>query len=156
MGKTVFVCPVPTLEALKAALRKVVEHNVSEPRYLGGSYTMEEFRALDPMRAKFAEEVLLSHPAFEPVEIGCMQKWNRGDYVARGLLGHHEGGMWLEVQNEGGGANTTMWFRENAPDQGWHGTDGHPQGFFDSPPVCYWKEFATGGMRELIAEYDRL
>ncbi len=50
---------------------------------------------------------------------------------------------WLEVQSDGGGANTT-WLRENAPDQGWHDADGHPQGFFNSPAVCYWKEFTAG------------
>ena len=144
MGKTVFVCPVSTKEALMAALRKVIEHNTTEPRNLGGSYTMEEFRALDPPRAKLAEE-LRAHPNFEAVDVFCMQKWNRGEDIVSGLLVRHGGVPWLEVLNGGGGANTTMWLRENAPGQGWHGTEGKPPGFFDSPALCSWKEFATGG-----------
>ena len=108
------------------------------------------------MRADMVE-ALQAHPDFQAAEIGCMEKWNRGEVIYRGILVRHEGVLWLDVQNDGGGANTTTWFRENAADQGWHGTDGKPQGFFDSPAVCGGVEFAAGlWVRELIDEYDRL
>ena len=51
MGKSVFICPVPTPRALDDAIRAVVEHNVTESKKLG-VYSDEEFAALDPRRSQ--------------------------------------------------------------------------------------------------------
>ena len=49
MGKSVFICRVPTPRALDDAIRAIVEHNVTESKKLG-VYSDEEFRVLDPKR----------------------------------------------------------------------------------------------------------
>ena len=126
-------------------------HNTTEPTKLGGCYTMDEFAILDPMRHK-VDAALLRQEFGAKLILGCMEKWTRGEDIrAGGCFVRFKGELWLEVTNGGGGANTTVWLKEHAPDVGWVGSEGKPDGFYEAPMVAQTKD-----LRGLGIEYDRI
>ena len=134
MGITVFICKVRSKEAVKKAIRAIIHHNTTPAERLGGSYTEEEFERLDPKRARMMK--LLVNSGRGRVTAFCMQRWNRGEDIRDGgcfVVTTHDGAVWLEVANGGGGAHTTLWLQKNYPEMGWKGTDGKPAGFYESP-----------------------
>jgi len=149
MGVTTFICPVPTKASLAAALRSVVEHNVTCAK-LGGTYTTEEFAALDPLRHKVVETFRQEHG--DDFVVGCMEKWTRGEDIRQGgSFVRFRDQLWLEVANGGGGANTTTWLKENASEVGWIGSEGKPDGFYEAPMVREAQD-----LRALAAVYGSL
>ena len=134
MGITTFICKVRSKEAVKKAIRAIVHHNTTPAERLGGSYTEEEFERLDPKRARMMK--LLVNSGCGRVTAVCMQRRNRGEDIRDGgcfVVTTHDGAVWLEVANGGGGAHTTLWLQKNYPEMGWKGTDGKPEGFYESP-----------------------
>jgi len=149
MGITTFICPIPTKASLTHALRSIVVHNTTTPIKTGGLYTMEEFAILDPMRHRVCEFLSTLDT---PVNWGCMEKWNRGEDIDNGFcFVRFQGQLWLEVANRGGGANTTEWLKKNAPEIGWIGSGGKPDGFIEAPMTGKASDF-----RGLVMEYGKL
>ena len=157
MGKSVFICPVPTPRALDDAIRAIVEHNVTESKKLG-VYSDEEFAALDPRRSQlFAAMQAQLDQTDSNVETVCYAKDRRtrgGDIELKGCLVKYEDELWLEVINRCGGACTTAWLKANCPGLGWIGTEGKPAGFMEAPMVSDIVDFATLRQRhaEIVAK----
>lgn len=78
----------------------------------------------------------------EPHNESYNRIYNRGEDIDEaGVLVRHDGEMWLEVWNDGGGEETTDWLFENYPRIGWMGTQGKPEGFYHSPSVSPYLRF---------------
>jgi len=153
MGKSVFICPVPTPRALEDAIRAIVEHNVTESKKLG-VYSDEEFRVLDPKRfhlfAEMKRQLDEKAPNLTP-RYGCKERWTRGESIPlQGCIVKFRDELWLEVINGGGGACTTAWLKAKNPGLGWIGTEGKPAGFMEAPMVTDIVDFAT--LRRLHAD----
>lgn len=135
MGISCFIAPIADTDALTNAIRSCVAHNLAPMTPLGGVYTDEEFAALDPRRTAFLRSMKDLMPGV-PMEAGCREKWTRGeDLQPGGSFVEFRDTLWLEVANGGGGACTTRWLKEHAPDVGWIGTEGKPDGFKEAPSV---------------------
>ena len=146
MGKSVFICPVPTSRALEDAIRAIVEHNVTESKKLG-VYSDEEFATLDPRRSQFfaAMQAQLDQTDSN-VETICYAKDRRtrgGDIDMMGCIVKFRDTLWLEGINRCGGACTTAWLKTNHPNLGWIGTEGKPANFMEAPMVTDIVDFAT-------------
>lgn len=146
MGKSVFICRVPTKRALDDAIRAIVTHNVAEVVELG-QYSDEEFARLDPMRARFFSKMNAQLGQTDPLVsniCGAKTRYTRGDKIGmEGCLVKYKGELWLEVLNFGGGASTTEWLKSNFPDCGWIGSEGKPSRFMEAPMASDWCDFAT-------------
>ena len=133
MGRSCFVIDVTTKEAFEIAKKDVVVHNASPERPLGGQFTDEEFRLLDPHRADIM--LALEHAVDEPPIMSCKDRWTRGEDFYAYCLVKYDGKLWLEATNGGGGAATmaflvarnaepgrgdTLWFKPQMtfPDRG--------------------------------------
>ena len=135
MGISVFICPVPNADALKAAIEAVLCHNASDMHSLGVNYTDEEFAVLDPKRhaSITALNEQIGAGAAAGWFPGCKEKWTRGEDIKdTGCIVRYRGEEWLEVTNGGGGACTTRWLKSNYPAMGWIGTEGKPNGFMEA------------------------
>lgn len=128
MGRTAFVCKIENVKALKAAIESVIRHNASICEPLGSNYTIDEFKQIDPMRAKMYENMKAKLPNDANLVCGAMEKWTRGIVM-------HDGNPWLELVNYGGGACSTRYLQSRFPNVGWMGSAGKPTGFAESPSV---------------------
>ena len=138
MGRSVFICKVPDHTTMKKAIEAVLRHNDSEMKPLGRIYTTLEFEQLDPMRAAVISG-LSAGPGLtdKECEHSCMEAWTRGEDIDKvGCLVWFQGSLWLEVENFGGGACTTMWLKQAYPEMGWIGTEGKPYGFKQTPAIA--------------------
>ena len=146
MGVTTFICKVNSKEAVKSAIRAIIHHNTTPNEPLGGSYTEDEFERLDPMRSRVMKQLRDSGVRFTA---GCMPRWNRGEDIrVGGCFVRHDGAVWVEVANGGGGVHTTLWLQKNYPDMGWKGTEGKPAGFYESPSFG-----AAGSFGQLVRNW---
>ena len=147
MGKTAFICKVDTVAAMANACRSIYKHNTTEMSALGGLYTDDEFRAIDPMRFNVMQK--LRAQIGSGVNMACAHKYSRGEDInlASACLVDFNGSVWLEVVNGGGGGCSTLWFERNAPEVGWLGSRGKPSGFAEAP-------MASNNMQ--LAELKRL
>ncbi len=136
MGRTIFICVVNTKEQFEKAMRCVFTHNTTPMVKTGERYTDEEFRTLDPMRFATMTMIRERFSGDGTLVAGVQERWNRGENIlAGGIFVRFQGDLWLEVKNEGGGICTTLFLKNHAPDLGWIGTEGKPQGFYDAPAV---------------------
>ena len=141
MGKSVFICRVDSTDAIKAAIKGVLQHNASAMVSLGHDYTDEEFARRDPLRHKsmLAIKATLSkqNATLPSILFGCQQAMTRGENIdmARACIVKYKRAFWLEVTNGGGGMCTTKWLQENSSECGWIGTEGKPIGWLDAPVV---------------------
>lgn len=152
MGKSIYICRVPDSASLALALRSVGEHNAAPNNRVGPNFTLDFFRTLDPMRAAFVEAQAPEGVPTASLQIGCMEHWTRGDDIApEGAIISYGNLLWLEVQNFGGGACSTLWMQKHFPQVGWIGTTGKPRGFHESPMVSPWV-----GFQELVGYHEKL
>lgn len=73
-----------------------------------------------------------------PFEQSNMARHTRGgDIGTNAALVLHNDQYYIEVQNNGGGYDTTAWLKEQYPGSGWLGRGEKPLGFADSPMVAH-------------------
>tara|TARA_Y100000389_G_scaffold66272_1_gene62371 strand:+ start:1047 stop:1526 length:480 start_codon:yes stop_codon:yes gene_type:complete len=137
MGITTFICKIDSVEDFSKAVKAVISHNVSPMEWDGTSYyTDEEFEKLDPRRYKWLKTIEQQLGVKGAGVNGCQQKWTRGENIKLTCFVRHSGKIWLECSNGGGGACSTVWLQSNFPELGWLGTNGKPDGFYESPMVA--------------------
>ena len=142
-----YICPVPTKEALQSAIQDLKLHDSTsfeEVRLLSNA----EFIDLDPDRAKFFLELKRTQPN---VVIDCQTLYTCGapfnaDYVLVPLKGK----LWLEVCNDGSSPSTMHFLR--ACNHEWQ----RPEALPPRDKICFKraKPYAhCGTLAELEAKY---
>lgn len=151
MGRTIFICPVPNKKTLKKAIETIFRHNASPATPTGQSYTDEEYRAFDPLRASVKDRLTSMGMKPMPGYGSSLDKWTRGENIHNvGTFVRYKNQVWLEVKNLGGGICTTQWLKRNSSDSlEWNGSEGKPDGFYNAPMLCDWMSFA-----DLLMIYD--
>lgn len=114
-----------------------IHNNVIEMKPTGETYTDEEFKALDPMRAKVCEQLSGADLPHNLV-MGCKEKWTRGEdiHTDNECVIQYRGQPWLVVRNQGGGACTTRFLKNQFAKMGWFGTDPKPAGWIDAQVIA--------------------
>ena len=147
MGISTYVCRVPDATNLEAAIRAVVAHNCAAMVPLGGSYTDDEVRRLDPRRAAVSAAILAQLDASAGLVLGFKEKWTRGeDMRQKYCLVAFQDAIWLEVSNDGGGICSSVYLQTQHPHVGWIGTEGKPGGFYEAP--CLYQAASFRELRE--------
>jgi hypothetical protein len=145
MGRTMFTCPVSTVERFDAAVAHIHIHNMTEMKPTGKQFTEEEFARIDPPRAAMCAAINQAMPG---AINGCMERWTRGEdlLTERAYAIRYRDEPWLVIPNQGGGACTTQFLRKHFSGFGWWGSDGKPDGWIEASVI------AAGDLGEIRKE----